>query len=64
MQDKDARTKHAKTLQKENEIRNQRIKNNLCPSCGGELVERNGKYGKFIGCSNYPSCKFTLKNRA
>ncbi|MCM3592065.1 NERD domain-containing protein [Brevibacillus borstelensis] len=64
LQDKDARTKHAKTLQKENEIRNQRIKNNLCPSCGGELVERNGKYGKFIGCSNYPSCKFTLNNRA
>lgn len=23
------------------------------------LVERKGKYGKFIGCSNYPDCKFT-----
>lgn len=32
---------------------------NKCPKCGGELIERNGKYGKFIGCSNYPKCKYT-----
>ena len=32
---------------------------NKCPKCGGQLVERNGKYGKFIGCSNYPKCKYT-----
>lgn len=32
---------------------------NKCPKCGGQLIERNGKYGKFIGCSNYPRCKFT-----
>lgn len=31
----------------------------LCPSCGGRLVERMGRYGHFIGCSNFPSCKFT-----
>lgn len=31
----------------------------ICPVCGGMLVERNGKYGPFIGCSNYPSCKYT-----
>lgn len=31
---------------------------NKCPKCGGELVERNGIYGKFIGCSNYPRCSF------
>ena len=30
-----------------------------CPKCGGQLVERNGKYGKFIGCSHYPKCKYT-----
>lgn len=34
---------------------------NKCPKCGGQLVERNGKYGKFVGCSNYPKCKFTRK---
>ena len=30
-----------------------------CPECGGDLVERNGKFGKFIACSNYPTCKYT-----
>lgn len=30
-----------------------------CPSCGGFLVERKGKYGKFYGCSNYPQCTYT-----
>lgn len=30
-----------------------------CPKCGGNLIERNGKYGKFIGCSNYPKCRYT-----
>ncbi len=33
--------------------------NNKCPKCGGQLVERTGKYGSFIGCSNYPKCKYT-----
>lgn len=32
-----------------------------CPKCGGILVERNGRYGTFIGCSNYPRCRFTLR---
>ncbi len=37
------------------------LRQGICPRCGGKLVERNGKYGKFYGCSNYPKCKFTLK---
>ncbi len=32
-----------------------------CPQCKGQLVERTGKYGKFIGCANYPKCKYTEK---
>ena len=35
----------------------------ICPRCGGRLTERTGPYGKFIGCSNYPNCKFILKNK-
>ena len=31
----------------------------ICPVCGAKLVERKGKYGEFIGCSNYPKCKYT-----
>src|SRR5581483_10694930 len=31
----------------------------MCPECGeGELVEREGRYGKFVGCSRYPDCKY------
>lgn len=37
------------------------IENNICPRCGGQLVGRNGKYGFFFGCSNYPRCKFIKK---
>ncbi len=37
------------------------IVNDSCPKCGGKLVKRNGKYGAFYGCSNYPECKFTKK---
>ena len=38
------------------------LKEGICPRCGGQLVERTGKYGKFFGCSNYPKCTFVLKN--
>jgi len=31
-----------------------------CPSCeGGRLSIKRGKNGPFIGCSNYPDCRFT-----
>ena len=32
-----------------------------CPECGGDLVVRTGKYGKFVSCSNYPKCKYIKK---
>jgi DNA topoisomerase I len=32
----------------------------LCPSCNaGRLNLRIGKFGAFIGCSNYPDCRYT-----
>ena len=31
----------------------------ICPRCGGALVRRDGKYGIFWGCENYPRCKYT-----
>ena len=35
------------------------IQQGKCPRCGGALKLRNGKYGAFYGCSNYPKCRFT-----
>lgn len=42
----------------------------LCPECAkpesktkdGKLIEREGKFGKFIACSNYPKCKYIKKS--
>lgn len=30
-----------------------------CPEDGGELVVRYGRFGKFISCSNFPTCRYT-----
>lgn len=37
------------------------IDNNVCPRCGGSLVLRKSQKGDFMGCNNYPQCKFTKK---
>lgn len=31
----------------------------VCPRCGHKLIYRKGRYGAFLGCSQYPLCKFT-----
>jgi|LSQX01.1.fsa_nt_gb restriction system protein len=31
----------------------------VCPKCGGELVERSGRYGRFVGCKGFPKCRYT-----
>lgn len=48
-------TRDIKKIKKENQAK---IEEGICPRCGGKLVERVGKYGKFIGCSNFPKCRF------
>lgn len=35
--------------------------NMFCPRCGSRLIKRNGRYGKFFGCKNYPKCRYTRK---
>lgn len=38
------------------------ILKDTCPTCGtGKLGLRLGKFGAFIGCSNYPECKHTMQ---
>ena len=32
-----------------------------CPLCGSPLVVRQGRYGEFVACSNYPECKYKQK---
>ena len=33
-----------------------------CPKCGSPMVYRQGKYGKFEACSNFPKCKYIKPN--
>ena len=30
-----------------------------CPDCGGHLVIKQGRFGRFVGCANYPTCRYT-----
>ncbi|MCD6345892.1 MAG: topoisomerase DNA-binding C4 zinc finger domain-containing protein [Bacteroidales bacterium] len=31
----------------------------ICPECGGKLIQRSGRNGLFYGCTSYPNCKYT-----
>jgi DNA topoisomerase I len=31
----------------------------VCKKCGGNLIEKRGRFGRFFACSNYPECKYT-----
>ena len=57
--DKEIRKSHIKNIKNTVKENNDKEKNMICPKCGAKLVERNGKYGNFIGCSNFPNCKYT-----
>lgn len=35
------------------------VSNVKCDKCGAFMVIRNGKFGKFLACPNYPKCKNT-----
>lgn len=51
---------HIRSIKGKIKERNESIKHGSCPHCGGELILRKGKYGKFQGCSNFPKCRFTM----
>ncbi len=36
------------------------VSEEICPVCGKNLVERDGKFGIFLGCPGYPECTFTM----
>ena len=55
-----ARKTHLENVHHNKERRDSAVAAGICPKCGGNLVLRNGRYGRFYGCSNYPSCKYTL----
>ena len=58
---KEKRKEHISNIKENVKINEQAINMGICPKCGGQLVKRQGKYGKFLGCSNYPKCRFIKK---
>ncbi len=55
----ETRKEHLSQIRNRAEENDTKVKNMICPKCGGELKKRRGKFGTFYGCSNYPTCRFT-----
>jgi restriction system protein len=36
----------------------------VCPSCGSQMREKTGRFGPFLGCSNFPACHGWLPIRS
>ena len=60
IKEEEVRQMHVTSVQRNLIQREQAIEKRICPKCGAALVERHGRYGTFLGCSNYPKCKFTV----
>jgi len=50
--------KHAQEMMPETSMEPEKL-DRPCPECGGDLIVKWGRFGKFISCSNYPTCKHT-----
>lgn len=60
--DTESRKAHNATANAARSNKNNKIEAGICPRCGGQLIQRKGKYGTFYGCSNYPNCDFTINS--
>ena len=36
------------------------VSEEICPGCGRNLVEKSGRFGRFLACPGYPECDFTM----
>ena len=52
-------SEHVRNVKYAKKEKEDKLASGICPQCGGMLVERQGPYGSFFGCSNYLICKFT-----
>ena len=60
LKERNARKEHIKNIKQNVKEKKIKMANLICPRCNGELKLRNGRNGKFYGCSNYPRCRFTM----
>ncbi len=45
-------------LEKEQELQKE-FKDEKCDKCGSPMIIKNGRFGEFLACSDYPKCKTT-----
>ena len=55
------RNQHVNNVKEAVNWKQSTVAKGICPRCGGKLVLRNGQYGQFYGCQNYPGCRFLQK---
>ncbi|WP_010500109.1 NERD domain-containing protein [Paenibacillus elgii] len=60
---KDIKKQHIKSIKDDISNKSNKISNDVCPKCSGSLVLRNGRFGQFKGCSNYPKCRFVYNSK-
>ncbi|GAA4303513.1 NERD domain-containing protein [Aestuariibaculum suncheonense] len=53
--------KHIKRVKRQVRVKKADEGGRTCPNCGGKLIIRGGKYGRFYGCLSFPKCRYTLK---
>lgn len=41
------------------EVVAEKVSEEACPKCGSKLVVKHGRFGEFLACSAYPTCKLT-----
>lgn len=46
------------SIKKEHAIQDQ-VTEKICPNCGGNIIIKFGRFGKFYACSKFPECKYT-----
>jgi hypothetical protein len=54
-------SEHIINIRNKRSNRSDAIAKRICPNCSSQLVNRTGPYGNFLGCSNYPKCRFNSK---
>ena len=60
VKDKSARKQLVQSVKQNEHRRDNTVASGRCPRCGGKLILRDGRYGRFYGCSNYPKCNYAL----
>ena len=58
-QSRKSKKEHVRQVKNHVDEEKRKVRLLICPKCDGDLVVREGQFGKFYGCSNYPKCRYS-----